>query len=50
MTKIKILVVDDEASLTRMLKLNLEETGQYEIRTENQGANTLNVAREYRRI
>lgn len=48
MTKSKILVVDDEAGLTRMLKLNLENTGKFEIRTENQGANTLNAALEFR--
>lgn len=48
MSKIKILVVDDEASLTRMLKLNLEETGQYEVSTENQGEKTLDVAREFK--
>ncbi|RKY90557.1 MAG: response regulator [Ignavibacteriae bacterium] len=48
MSKIKILVVDDEESLTRMLKLNLEETGQYEVRTENQGEKTLDVALEFK--
>ncbi len=48
MTKKRILVIDDEASLTRMLKLNLEETGQYEVRTENQGSKALNAAREYK--
>ncbi len=48
MTKIKILVVDDEESLTRMLKLNLEDTGQFEVRTENEGANTLTSALEFK--
>ena len=48
MTKRKILVVDDEVSLTRMLKLNLEETGEYEVKTENKGSNTLNAALEFR--
>ena len=48
MAKVKILVVDDEESLTRMLKLNLEETGEYEVMTENQGAKTLAVAHEFK--
>ncbi|MBT7953366.1 MAG: response regulator [Gammaproteobacteria bacterium] len=48
MSKIKILVVDDEESLTRMLKLNLEETGQFEVRTENEGSNTLAAAHEFK--
>ena len=33
--KKKILVVDDEELLTRMLKLSLERTGRYEVLTEN---------------
>ncbi len=33
--KKRILVVDDEPSITRLLKLNLEETGQYAVRAEN---------------
>ncbi len=33
--KKKILVVDDEASLTRLIKANLERTGKYEVMTEN---------------
>lgn len=48
MTKRKLLVVDDEISLTRMLKLNLEQTGKYEVRTENQGSKTLDAALEFR--
>ena len=48
MSKIKILVVDDEESLTRMLKLNLEETGGFEVKIENQGSNTLTSARDYK--
>ena len=33
----RILVVDDEVSITRLLKLNLERTGQYVVREENAG-------------
>ncbi len=45
--KIKILVVDDEPGLTRMIKLNLERTGKFEVRTENRGASAIEVAREF---
>jgi CheY-like chemotaxis protein len=33
MQKKKILVIDDEADLTRLLKTNLEGTGKYEVMT-----------------
>jgi len=33
--KKRILVVDDEPSITRMLKLNLEQTNEYEVMVEN---------------
>lgn len=33
--KKRILVMDDEPSITRLLKLNLEQTNEYEVRTEN---------------
>jgi DNA-binding response OmpR family regulator len=33
--KKRILVVDDEQSITRLLKLNLEQTENYEVRVEN---------------
>ena len=33
--KKRILVVDDEPSITRLLKLNLEQTGVYEVATAN---------------
>ncbi len=47
MTK-RILVVDDEPGITRMTKLNLERTGNYEVRTENQGSQAVAAAREFR--
>ena len=46
--KRKILVVDDEASLTRMIKANLERTGNFEVRTENAGTSAVAAAREFR--
>ncbi len=47
MEKKRILVVDDEAVITRTLKLYLEGTGSYEVRTENQGSHALQAAREF---
>ncbi len=44
----KILVVDDEPSITRLLKLNLEKSGFYTVREENLGARAVEVAREFR--
>jgi len=48
MSKKRILVVDDEPSITRLLKLNLEQTGNYEVREENLGAQALDAAREFK--
>ena len=38
MGKKKILIIDDEIDSTRIAKLNLEETGRYEVKTENKGS------------
>ena len=46
--KKRILAVDDEPAFTRMIKLNLEQTGRYEVRTENLGRNAIEAAREFR--
>ena len=46
--KKRILVVDDEAALTRIIKLNLERTGNYEVRTENMGSMAIPAAKEFR--
>lgn len=48
MEKKKILLVDDEKSLTNLLKLNLEETGDYEVRVENWPEDALAAAREFK--
>lgn len=45
--KKRILVVDDEASITRMLKLNLESTGKFEVMVENSPQHALNAARTF---
>ncbi len=41
----RILVVDDEAPLTRMIKLTLEASGRYEVVTENFAADAVTTAR-----
>jgi CheY-like chemotaxis protein len=47
MAKKRILLVDDEKSLTTLLKLNLEETGNYEVRVENWPEDAATAAREF---
>jgi CheY-like chemotaxis protein len=46
--KKKILVVDDEVAFTRLLKLNLEEIGNFEVRVENKPRQALRAAQEFR--
>ena len=41
-------MVDDEVGFTRLLKLNLEQRADYEVRVENWADNALNAAREFR--
>lgn len=44
----RILVVDDEPSVTRNLKLNLESSDGYDVFAENHAANALTAARIFR--
>jgi two-component system OmpR family response regulator len=44
----KILLVDDEVALTRIMRLNLEQTGRFEVREENRGSNALRAARDFK--
>ena len=48
MNKKRILLVDDEVSFTRLLKLNLEQTNAYEVRVENWAEDALPAAQEFR--
>ena len=43
----RILVVDDEVALTRMVKMNLENAGDFVVRTVNQGSEAVSAAREF---
>jgi len=47
MAKKRILIVDDEPGITRTMKVNLERTGVYTVRTENQAGQALAAAREF---
>jgi CheY-like chemotaxis protein len=47
MNKKRILIVDDEISFTRLLKLNLEQTNDYVVCVENRAENALTTAREF---
>lgn len=46
--KKRILIIDDEASFTRMVRLNLEKTGEFEVREENRAGSAVATAREFR--
>jgi CheY-like chemotaxis protein len=43
----RILVIDDEPSITRLLKLNLEQTNEYLVRSENAATAALAAAEEF---
>jgi len=48
MEKKRILLVDDEVTFTELLKLNLEQTGAYEVRVENKGSAVVAAARAFK--
>jgi CheY-like chemotaxis protein len=48
MVKKKILIVDDEESFGKLVKMNLEDTGEYEVRAETKGARAIPAAREFK--
>ena len=48
MSKKRVLLVDDEKSFTNLLKLNLEDTGKYEVRVENWAEDALDAAKEFK--
>lgn len=47
MDKIRVLLIDDEPSFTRMLKMSLERRGRFEVRVENNGAYGLKAAQDF---
>ncbi len=46
--KKRILLVDDEAPMTRMMRRNLEATGRFEVLDVNDSAAALQQARQFR--
>ncbi len=46
--KKKILIVDDEESFGKLVKMNLEDTGEYEVWIETKGARAVPAAREFK--
>lgn len=46
-TKKRVLLIDDEEIFTRVLKLNLEQTGRFDVRVENWAAAALQAAKEF---
>jgi len=47
MNKSKILIVDDEVNLTKMLKLNLDETDKYETQVLNDSKTAIDTIKEF---
>ena len=47
MVKKRILIVDDEASYTRLLKLSLVQTDRYEVEVENSSSGALALAERF---
>ena len=48
MNKHRILIVDDEPNLSRLLAAHLEKSGSYQIVTENRSYAAMSVARSFR--
>jgi DNA-binding response OmpR family regulator len=44
----KILIVDDEKSVTEALELELRKTGGFDVRTENRGKEAFAAAKEFK--
>lgn len=48
MNKKRILIVDDEPGITNLLRLNLEKSGQYIVRAENDAERVVSAAIEFK--
>lgn len=46
--KTRVLIVDDESGFTRLVKLTLERTGNYQVLEQNDGSKAWLTAREFR--
>lgn len=48
MEKKKVLIVDDETSITTVFKMVIEKTGKYEVLTETKGSHALAAAKQFK--
>lgn len=48
MAKIKILIVDDEENFAYIVKMNLEQTGNYEVAVETRASNASGAATSFK--
>jgi len=48
MAKRKVLIVDDEKDFAKIVKMNLEQTGEYEVRTESRATKAVAVAKSFK--
>ena len=48
MKKTRVLLIDDEVMFTRLVRLNLERTGLYEVREENDGSKGYAATRDFK--
>ncbi|MFH1413835.1 MAG: response regulator [Candidatus Omnitrophota bacterium] len=48
MSEKRILIIDDEESFTELLKLNLEEEGNYKVMTVNRGSEGFAAAKKFK--
>lgn len=48
MTKTRVLVVDDDPSLSRLTAMILENSGEYEVLTEKDSMSAMSVARQFK--
>lgn len=48
MAKKRVLIIDDEEGFTQLVKMNLEATGKYEVRTENKGSLGFVAAKQFK--
>jgi DNA-binding response OmpR family regulator len=48
MDKKRVLIIDDEVGFTRMVRLNLEKTGDFEVREENRATHAVATAKDFK--
>src|SRR5438128_1477048 len=46
--KTKVLLIDDERGFARLLEVNLQETGEFDVRVQNWAEDAYGAAKEFR--